>query len=64
MQRGRCRVSLTDRLERLGKLQEALDLAAGSAQVTADTAATIGLDVDRATLVKIDKGLRTLRQGG
>ena len=64
MRRGRCLVSLTDRLDRLGKLREALDLAGTSAQVTAETAASIGLDVDRATLVKIDRGLRTLRQGG
>ena len=57
-------MSLTDRIERLGKLHEALNLTATSAQVTADTAAAIGLDVDRETLVKIDRGLRTLRQGG
>lgn len=57
-------MSLTDRIERLGKLHEALNLTATSAQVTADTAATIGLDVDRPTLVKIARGLRTLEQGG
>lgn len=55
---------LTDRLDRLGKLHEALNLTASSAQVTADTAAQIGLDVDRPTLVKIARGLRTLEQGG
>ena len=57
-------MSLTDRLDRLGKLHEALNLTATSAHVTADTAATIGLDVDRPTLVKIARGLRQIEQGG
>lgn len=61
MRRGRWLVSLTERIERLDRLREAL------AGVRADgQSATAALESDppRELLVKIDRGLRTLRQGG
>lgn len=54
-------MSLTERIERLDRLREAL------AGVRADgQSATAALESDppRELLVKIDRGLRTLRQGG
>lgn len=53
---------IDDRIERLGRLQEALQLTGTSA--TSVPADPLAGDIDRSVLVKIDRGLRVLRQGG